>query len=390
MFLIFRSIINAAGERMRPMSGLFEQTQINNMTLKNRFVRSATWEGMALKDGSCTPKLKELMAKLARGGVGLIITGHAHIDAAGQASPFQTGIFSDSHIPGLKEVTDAVHNEDGKIVIQIAHAGCQSIAKLTGVEPMGPSVLEIEGKSVCREMSIQEIKDTVTKFAEAAERAQKAGFDGIEIHGAHSYLLNQFLSPYYNKRTDEYGGSLENRSRFAIESYRAIRNTVGTEFPVIIKLNSEDFLDNGFALEEMIEVANMLQQEGIDAIELSGGAIQSDRNHMPVRPGKLDAEDKEAYYRNAAKQYKEKITTPLILVGGIRSFTVAEKLVNEGITDYISLSRPLIREPNLINRWQSGDHSKSECKSDNACFRPGLKGEGIYCVVREKEEGVRP
>ncbi len=372
------------------MSILFENTLINSLTLKNRFVRSATWEGMALKDGSCTPKLTELMAKLARGGVGLIITGHAHIDPAGQASPLQTGIFDNSHIPGLKEVTDAVHKEGGKIVIQIAHAGCQAISKLTEVEPAGPSVVEVEGKPVCREMTVQEIKDIVTKFAEAADRAKKAGFDGIQIHGAHSYLLNQFLSPFYNKRTDEYGGSLENRARFAIESYRAIRNTVGSEFPVMIKLNSEDFLEGGFTKEEMLEVAEMLQQEGIDAIELSGGSIQSDKNHMPVRPGKLDSEDKEAYYRNAAKQYKEKISVPLILVGGIRSFTVAEQLINKGLTDYISLSRPFIREPDLINRWQSGDHSKSECRSDNACFRPGLKGEGIYCVVREKEEGVRP
>lgn len=375
---------------MSTMSKLFESTEINSMTLKNRFVRSATWEGMALKDGSCTPKLTELMAKLARGGVGLIITGHAHIDPAGQASPFQTGIFDDRHITGLKEVTDAVHKEDGNITIQIAHAGCQAISKLTGVEPAGPSVLEINGKPLCREMTVQEIKETIAKFAEAAGRAKKAGFDGIQLHGAHSYLLNQFLSPFYNKRTDEYGGSLEHRTRFAIESYRAVRNAVGSEFPVMIKLNSEDFLDNGFTIDEMIKTAGMLQREGIDAIELSGGTIQSGRNLMPVRPGKLDSEEKEVYYRNAAARYKEKITVPLMLIGGIRSFTVAEQLVNDGITDYISLSRPLIREPDLINRWQSGDHSKSECRSDNACFKPGIKGEGIYCVVREKEEGIRP
>ncbi len=358
--------------------------------MKNRFVRSATWEGMALQDGSCTTKLKELMAKLARGGVGLIITGHAHIDPAGQASPFQTGIFDDIHIEGLKEVTDAVHKEGGKIVIQIAHAGCQAISKLTGVEPSGPSVLEIDGNPVCREMTVQDINDTITNFAKAADRAKKAGFDGIQIHGAHSYLLNQFLSPFYNKRTDDYGGSIENRARFLMEAYRAIRSAIGNDFPLMIKLNSEDFLKGGFTVDEMIEVAEMLQKEGIDAIELSGGTIQSDRNHMPVRPGKLDSEEKEAYYRSAAARYKNKITVPLMLVGGVRSFTVSEQLVNDGVTDYISLSRPLIREPDLIKRWQSGDHSKSECRSDNACFRPGVKGEGIYCVIREKEEGLRP
>lgn len=372
------------------MSIMFETADIRNMTLKNRFVRSATWTGLAGKDGLSTPELSGFMAKLAKGGVGLIITEHAYIEPSGQASPYQLGIFSDNHIPGLREITNAVHNEGGRIVIQIAHGGCQAITKLTGTEPAGPSALEIDEKPFCREMTLNEIEGTVKSFGEAAARAKKAGFDGVQIHGAHSYLLNQFLSPYYNKREDEYGGSLSNRARIVLDSYRAIRNAVGNKFPVLIKLNSEDFLENGFTINEMIELSGMLEKEGIDAIEMSGGSIQSDRNCRPVRPGNPDSEAKEVYYLDAASRYKEKIRVPLMLVGGIRSFAAAEKLVNENITDYISMSRPFIREPGLVNRWKSGDHTKSECRMDNACYRPGLKGKGIYCVVREKEEGIRP
>lgn len=258
--------------------------------------------------------------------------------------------------------------------------------KFTGTEPAGPSAIEIDGKVLCREMTIGEIKEAVTLFGEAALRAKKAGFDGIQIHGAHSYLLNQFLSPFYNKREDEYGGDLNNRSRIVRETYRTIRSAVGDEYPVLIKLNSDDFLENGFSTDEMIQLAGLLEKEGIDAIEMSGGAIQSDKYLRPVRPGVIDSEEKEVYYRDAAVRYKEKITVPLMLVGGIRSYNVAEQLVNEGTTDYISMSRPFIREPDLINRWKSHDFSKSECRSDNTCYRPGIKGKGIYCVVREKEE----
>ena len=371
------------------MRDLFKETNIKNMTLKNRFLRSATWEGMAGEDGSCTPKLTDLMVQLAKGGVGLIITGHTYILPVGQAGSRQLGIHKDELIDGLREMTDAVHREDGKIVLQLAHAGCQADAGLSGMEPVGPSVFQIDGKPACREMTPKEITETVKAFSEAAGRAKKAGFDGVQLHAAHGYLLSQFLSPFFNKRNDAYGGSLENRARFLLDSYRAIRNIVGNDFPVLIKINSEDFLENGFTTKEMIELAGILEREGIDAIEMSGGTGQSDKKLIPVRAGTPDSQDREGYYREAARRYKEKINVPLILVGGIRSFEVADKLVKEGVTDYISMSRPLIREPGLINRWRSGDHGRSACKSDNACFIPAFKGKGIYCVTREKEKASR-
>jgi len=368
------------------MSRLFESTTINNLTLKNRFIRSATWEGMADEDGTCNSKMIELMSNLAKGGVGLIITGHAHVLHNGQASPFQTGIYKDDFIPALRKVTEAVHNEGGKIILQIAHAGCQALQRFTGTEPVGPSVFENMGKAVCREITPKEINEVVKAFGKAAERAREAGFDGIQIHGAHGYLFSQFLSLFYNKRTDEYGGSIENRARPLLEAYREIRSKVGEKYPVLLKVNSQDYVENGFNINEMVDAVDILQNEGIDAIELSGGTIHADKAHVPVRAGKIDTAEKEVFYREAAIAYKEKVNVPLMLVGGTRSYSVAEQLANDGITDYVSLSRPLIREPDLINRWKSGDLSKSRCISCNACFKPGVKGQGIYCIALEKEQ----
>ncbi|PQP34246.1 NADH:flavin oxidoreductase, partial [Desulfobacteraceae bacterium SEEP-SAG9] len=193
------------------MSKLFESTEINGMVLKNRFVRSATWEGMAAEDGSCTPKLLEMMRKLAEGKVGLIITSHAYVQKRGQAGPWQLAIYTDEYIPGLREMTDRVHAKGGKIVIQLAHAGFFANPKLIGETPTGPSAVTGFTKTPRLEMTDQNIQDIVKAFGLAAERAQKAGFDGVQIHAAHGYLLSQFLSPAFNKREDRYGGNIENR-----------------------------------------------------------------------------------------------------------------------------------------------------------------------------------
>ena len=365
------------------MPKLFETTTLKNMTLPNRFVRSATWEGRANDDGSCTHGLINMMTQLARGGVGLIITGHAYVRKDGQAGPWQLGVYSDQLIQGLTEMTEAVHKENGKIVMQLAHAGCQAPFGLTGLEPLGPSVIENQEGSSCREMTQAEISKVIEVFAQGAVRAKQAGFDGVQIHAAHGYLLSQFLSPFFNKRTDAYGGTIENRARVVLEVIESIRASVGHDFPVLIKINSEDFLDKGLAVDDMLHGAALLEQAGIDAIELSGGTAYSGRR-IPVRIAKIDTEEKEAFYKEAAKRYKERITVPLMLVGGIRSYEVAERLVDRGIADYISLCRPLIREPDLINRWKQGDTSRATCLSDNLCFKPTRAGQGLYCVTEER------
>jgi len=366
------------------MTTLFENTKINSLELKNRFVRSATWEGMANPDGSCTQRLIDLMVTLVSGGVGLIISGHSYVSPEGQAGPWQLGVTSDELLPGLTRMAAAVHDNEGKIVMQLAHAGCHADDSLSGLPPLGPSVLKNEPDSRCRAMTIDDIHDTIEAFGQGAARAQKAGFDGVQIHAAHGYLLSEFLSPYYNRRPDDYGGSLENRSRIVLEVLQSIRAQTGTSFPILIKMNSEDFVDSGMTRAEMIQVSKQLEIAGIDAIELSGGTRYSGRL-TPTRVGRISP-DKEAFYKAAAREFKANISVPLLQVGGIRSFEVAEQLVADGLADYIALCRPLIREPELINRWQAGDIRKASCRSDNQCFNPARAGKGIYCLTKEREE----
>ncbi|MGB3223756.1 MAG: NADH:flavin oxidoreductase, partial [Desulforhopalus sp.] len=211
----------------------------------------------------------------------------------------------------------------------------------------------------------------------------KSGFDGIQIHAAHGYLLSQFLSSHYNKRTDSYGGNLENRARLLLEAYKEIRQRVGKSFPVMAKINSEDFLENGITVEETIEVAHMLEDSGMDAIEMSGGTFESGKL-IPSRVGTSKSEEREVYYRKAAETFKNKIGIPLILVGGFLSFNVVEEVVASGLADYVALSRPLIREPRLVGRWAGGDRVKALCISCNKCFSTLSTTEALHCAVEKK------
>jgi 2,4-dienoyl-CoA reductase-like NADH-dependent reductase (Old Yellow Enzyme family) len=367
------------------MSKLFERSVINGMELSNRFVRSATWEGMATEDGSVTPKLTETLVALAKGGVGLIITSHAYVLPEGQAGPWQLGIYKDELIAGLQEMTAAVHGFGAKIVMQISHGGNFAAGPLIGRPPLVVSDFEGLSKSPRQEMTGEDIRGIVVAFADAARRAKAAGFDGVQIHSAHGYLLSQFLSPAFNRREDKYGGGIDNRARIHREIYQAIRKAVGEKFPVLIKLNCRDFAENGLGLEESLQVGRMLANAGLDAIELSGGLLTGGKL-SPSRSG-IKSEEQEAYFREDAQSFKNEINIPLILVGGIRSLEVAERLVEDGVADYLSMSRPFIREPALINRWKAGDRQRALCKSDNLCFGPGVQGQGIYCVTEEQEKG---
>ena len=343
------------------MNQLFEQSDINGLTLANRFVRSATWDGMATDEGACTPRIIDLMTKLAEGGVGLIITGHAFVHQQGWHQPWQLGIHRDELIPGLKAMTDAVHEKGGKIVVQLGYGGAYL------------------SKSRVRKMTVQDFQELFKTFGQAALRAKEAGFDGVQIFAAHGFFLSQLLCPRYNDRTDAYGGNIENRARALMEVLRSIRDAVGPAYPVLVKLNVEDFAENGLTLEESVQVGVMLQEGGIDAIELSGGLL----NNPNLMREKIRSEEDEAYFKEQARAFREKIHVPLILVGGIRSYYVAKQLVEEGTTDYISICRPFIREPDLINRWKSGDLRKATCISCNNCIEQAKKGDGISCVPLE-------
>jgi 2,4-dienoyl-CoA reductase-like NADH-dependent reductase (Old Yellow Enzyme family) len=281
-------------------------------------------------------------------------------------------------------MTAAVHNQRGKIICQLAHAGFFGNEKLSGQTPMAPSAVEGIAEGMRKEMTIEDIHKVIEAFAMAARRAKIAGFDGVQIHGAHGYLLSEFISPKFNHRTDEYGGSIENRARLPLAVLQAIREAVGADYPVLIKLNCKEFVDDGLQPEEFVQVGKMLADAGIDAIEVSGGLPVSPK----TRPSQLgiNREEKEAYFQEEAKALRKETDVTIILVGGNRSFHIAERLVVEGVADYISMSRPFIREPRLINRWKAGDLTKAACLSDNMCFKPALKGEGIYCVTEEREQ----
>jgi 2,4-dienoyl-CoA reductase-like NADH-dependent reductase (Old Yellow Enzyme family) len=367
------------------MATLFEGTSINGMSLANRFVRSATWEGLADEDGAVTPRLIEMMVELARGEVGLIISSYAFVSPEGQSSPRQLAAYNGSFLPGLRDMVREVHAIGSKIALQLVHAGCQANADLSGLEPLGPSKVEKDGRPICRMASKEDVKSIISAFTQAADLAKQAGFDAVQIHAAHGFLLSQFLSPAFNKRTDEYGGELANRARLLLEIVRSMRETVGPRYPILIKINSEDFLEDGLSRTEAVEVSGWLEQASIDAIEFSGGTALSPEKFSPVRSGKLKTPEQEVYYREAARLYKQKVTIPLILVGGIRSYGVAEELVREKTADYISMSRPLICEPGLVKRWREGDRRPAECVSDNACFAPAMDGRGLYCVTMAKK-----
>ena len=368
------------------MAELFEGTVLNGLVLANRFVRSATWEGLAAPGGYGTEKLGNLWRDLARGNVGLIITGHAYVSPEGQAAPAQLSIHTDGHVPSLKEMVDKVHDAGGKIAVQVSHGGRYAL-KLPDAVRIGPSTLESRGEVQCKGMTEEEIHRVVAQFAGAARRAKAASFDAIQIHAAHSYLLSEFLSPFFNKRSDAYGGAVSRRAAFLLEVVRAVRHEVGDRFPVFVKLNSQDFLEGGFTVEEMLEVASLLGDAAVDAIEMSGGHHVEGifGQFFPARKGRPKGEEKP-YYLDEARRYKARVQVPLMLVGGIRSLEWAGRIVSEGTADYVSLCRPLIREPGLIDRWKSGDTAKSACVSDNDCFSPALKGAGVCCTAAAKLE----
>lgn len=385
LYVLVRKKLEPAGVKveLRPeiaaKSRLFEKTAIRNLDLKNRFIFSATCQGKANFDGAASPTLISSLLQVARGGAALIITEMAYVSANSASVPGQLGIYSDTLLPGLQRMTEFVHREGARIIVQLVQGGLFAAPMLTGATPFGPSPLETPDGIIGREMSAADIAGVVDTYREAAIRAKKAGFDGVQIHVGHGWLLNEFLSPSFNRRTDEYGGSLENRARIALDITRTIREAVGNDFAIFAKINSDDFIPGGFNTGEMLGVSAMLEQAGVDAIEVSGGTVGAllagdlDNSFSPT--GK-----KGVYYREAARLLKENIKLPVILVGGIRTFEDANELFDNKIADYISLCRPLIREPGLISRWESGDPGKSECISDSACFQPGFEGKGVHCI----------
>jgi len=360
------------------MSILFTPIRIGPVTVPNRFVRSATHDYMADDEGNVTERNVELYRLLAEGEVGLIVTGHAYVQPSGKASPRQMGVFDDRFVHGLARIAAAVHAFSSRVFLQIAHAGRQTKPALCGCVPVSPSpVHDPVSKVTPRELAGEEIRALVGDFVSAAVRGQRAGFDGVQLHAAHGYLISSFLSPHTNRRTDEWGGSVENRARVLLEVLRGAKAACGRGFPVIVKLNSTDFLEGGLTLDDAVRIARLLEAEGIDAIEVSGGMAEAGRGS--VWPG-LRSRDEEGYFVENAARIKRAVGVPVFGLGGIRTLAVAERIVEESRADLISLSRPLIRDPFLVKRFRQGLASGSECTSCNKCFNP----RGIRCAELTK------
>jgi 2,4-dienoyl-CoA reductase-like NADH-dependent reductase (Old Yellow Enzyme family) len=378
---------------LRRDSVLFSPEKIGAMTVKNRLVRSATYEGMADDNGLVDNRYVALYENLARGGVGMIIAGFAFVKENGIAAEYQTGIHADDCIPMLKKAVEAVDRVDENVnfVLQIAHCGRQvesSIVEKRKFKPLAPSSIADKSTGILpKEMTIKDIKDVTQSFVKSAERAKRAGFDGVQLHGAHGYLLSEFLSPHMNKRTDDYGGSTENRVRIVIEIFEGIKELCGENWPVLIKLQVDDFVKDEPSLKppESVEIARRIAEVGFDAIEISGGIYESDEKIDPYYV-KVRKTDEEAYFLPYARKVKKVIDeTPLILVGGIRSFGVAEKIVKDGHADFISMSRPLIMEPDLPQKWLNKLSDRSTCTSCNRC-ETEMGDKGLRCLLLENKD----
>ncbi len=346
---------------------LFDPFNLAGLDLKNRMVRSATYEKRADAEGFVTDSLIEFYEQLTKGGVGLIITGNVIVHPSGINAPQAICIYTDSYIERLKLLAEAIHKLGGKVIIQLVHGGRQTFPSLIGGrQPIAPSeVLDTSTNIIPREITTKEVWEMIEAFGNSARRAKKAGFDGIQIHGAHGYLVSEFISPYTNRRHDYWGGDEERRFHFLEEAYKAMRKEVGKDYPIMIKMNGDDFIEGGLKPEESLRIAKRLEKHGIDAIEISGGMYESDPK--PARPDILKPEQ-EAYFREASRLFKKELNIPIILVGGIRSKAMAENVLHKGDADLVSLSRPLIREPDLPDKFRAGKE-KADCISCNGCMK---------------------
>ena len=395
---------------MNEQSLLFTPMEINGMHLKNRLVKSATYEAMAAEDGSVTDQLIDMYTSLAKGGVGLIITGYAYIQENGHCMPLQTGVFSDDNIPGLQKLADAVHEEGGAIALQIAHSGRQTFPALIGDQtPMAPSAIEEDPffHIEPRAMTTEEISETIDAFGAAAFRCKEAGFDAVQLHGAHGYLIAQFLSPFTNRRTDEWGGNTENRMRFVKEVVKKVRAAVGPDYPVLIKISVEEGVENGMTLDESCIIAKGLAGEGVDAIEVSGGIVADtafvmSRGDVPIDQftaglegdAKVQTEQvlhsiadsvkmEEAYWSGHAEKIKEVVgDVPVMVVGGMKYPQTMETIVQEKKADFISLARSLIKEPALPKEMAEGRKSPVKCGYCNRCLGAIVAGQPLKCYNR--------
>jgi len=356
---------------------LFESVRIGTLVVKNRFVMPAMVTNYSEQDGAVTDKLVAYHRARARGGVGLIITEATYVHPSGKGFPYQLGIYRDELIPGLKRLVDAVHEEGGKIAVQLYHSGRQSFEAVTGMTLIAPSSIPCP---VCggmpKEMTGEDILQMMAAFSSGARRAKEAGFDAVELHGAHGYLLNEFLSPYTNKRTDKYGGSPANRARFPLEILRKVREQVGKDFPVLYRISADEYVPGGLTIEDTKAFTRVLVENGVNAIHVTGGVYLTAAMFMAAPPG---------FFLDNVSAIKKAIggKVPVIAVRRLTEPALMEELISSGKVDMIAMGRGLLADeafPAKLKAEKLADIRK--CIGCNqGCFDRLSEGKDIGCLV---------
>ncbi len=330
---------------------LFSPVEIGTLKLRNRAVMPAMATGYAGTDNTPNERLAEYLARRARGGAGLIITEVTAVTPRGKGFPNELGIWSDDFIAPLSKIPEAIHREGGRTAVQLHHAGRETFPAAAGGIPEAPSAIpSVILQQPCEEMTIERINEVVNAYASAAVRARAAGFDAIEIHSAHGYLLNQFLSPFSNKRADEYGGSEDNRCRFVLECIAAARKAAGADYPIIVRFSADELITGGFDLEFTRRLAPRLVQAGANALHVSVGVYSTPGNlsiaSMDTPPG---------FNLFRARAIREMVNVPVIGVGRISEPVLAEQALARGDADLISFGRQHLTDPDFINKAGAGN-----------------------------------
>ena len=364
-------------------SHLFSEGKIGNLRLRNRIVMPPMGTNFANADGSVSQTLIDYYTERARGGVGLIIVEIVCVDSpVGKAITNQLCLDDDKYIGGFADLAESVHLEGAKIFVQLHHAGRQTTPDITGgIQPVCPSATHEGFLNVTpRELSNEEIEDLVQKFVSAAVRAKMAGIDGVELHGAHGYLIGQFMSPHINKRTDKWGGSTERRMRFPLEIIRGIREKLGPNFPICFRFNADDFVEDGIDIEEAKKIARILEDAGVDVLNVSVGIYEA----MPTLLEPFHFEEGWRVY--TAEAIKKVVNIPVITVGVIRDPVLADSIIAEGKADFVAIGRGLIADPEWPKKAYEGrDEEIRKCISCNTCI--GLKvfsGQRMRCSVNPR------
>ena len=378
------SIVAGSDAAAKKQSPIFDSVKIGSLTLKNRMIRSAMGERRADANGSPGPDLILAYNEWAAGGVSMITTGLTCFLKEDDYGPWGAGFYDDSQIPAFKELTDSVHKNGSKICLQLVIVGSKTILHPEKRRSFAPVPLTdpSTGIVVKEGMTKEEIKYCIDAFAKAAVRAQKAGFDAIELHFAHNYLVSKFLVPYFNTRTDEYGGSkIENRARFGFEIVEAVRKAVGKDFPLIVKTEGNDYLGReGNSQKEINYIVQGLADRGIDAVEVTGGNTVI--KYGPIIRDILYKED-QSYFSRDARNLAKSVNIPLILTGGNRDAGLMETALehNKNLVAF-GMARTLLSEPDLPLKWQKDTSYTPRCISCNWCI-DNLMEQKLQCIFRK-------